>query len=98
MNSAINYLLSIDSKGIKLGLDRTIALNNSCGNPDKNLKIIQVAGTNGKGSTCAMIASGLQKTLNINVGLFTSPHLVNMNERIRINGQPISDDEIKGIC
>ena len=95
MNSAISYLLSIDSKGIKLGLDRTIALNDSCGNPDKNLKIVQVAGTNGKGSTCAMIASGLQKTLNINVGLFTSPHLVNMNERIRINGQPISDDEIK---
>lgn len=95
MNSAINYLLSIESKGIKLGLDRTLALNNSCGNPDRNLKIIQVAGTNGKGSTSAMIASGLQKTLNAKVGLFTSPHLVHMNERIRINGQPISDFEIQ---
>ena len=94
MNSAIKYLLSIESKGIKLGLDRTKALNNICGFPDKDLRIIQVAGTNGKGSTCAMIANCLQEVLNGRVGLFTSPHLVNFNERIRINGKPISDNEI----
>ena len=95
MNSAIDYLLSIESKGIKLGLERTKSLNISCGSPDKNLKIIQVAGTNGKGSTSAMIAKGLQKVLNKKIGLFTSPHLVNVNERIRINGVPIENSEIE---
>ena len=57
MNDAIKYLLSIESKGIKLGLERTKNLSENCGNPHKYLKIIQVAGTNGKGSTCAMLAS-----------------------------------------
>ena len=94
MNTSIKYLLSIESKGIKLGLTRTRLLNDSCGNPDKNLRIIQVAGTNGKGSTSAMIANSLQKVLNKKIGLFTSPHLVNVNERIRINGTPILDAEI----
>ena len=94
MIAEIKYLLSIESKGIKLGLTRTRLLNDSCGNPDKNLRIIQVAGTNGKGSTSAMIANSLQKVLNKKIGLFTSPHLVNVNERIRINGTPILDAEI----
>ena len=90
---AIKYLLSIESKGIKMGLKRTEELNKSCGSPDKNLKIIQVAGTNGKGSTCAMISSILIKA-GYKVGLFTSPHLVNVNERIRVNAKPISDNDI----
>tara|TARA_X000001036_G_scaffold437160_1_gene481891 strand:- start:63 stop:1271 length:1209 start_codon:yes stop_codon:yes gene_type:complete len=95
MSSSIDYLLSIESKGIKLGLERTKSLNNSCGSPDKNLKIIQVAGTNGKGSTSAMIAKGLEEVLDKKIGLFTSPHLVNINERIRINGVPIKNSEIE---
>ena len=93
MNPNVKYLLSIESKGIKLGLQRTKFLSDNCGNPHKNLKIIQVAGTNGKGSTCAIIYSILRNA-NYNVGLFTSPHLLNVNERIRINGQPISDQHI----
>ena len=55
--------------------------------------MIHVAGTNGKGSTCAQIANILRAT-GKKIGLYTSPHLIQFNERIRINGQPISDDEI----
>ena len=88
MHPDIKYLLSIESKGIKLGLQRTKDLSKACNNPHKKLKIIQIAGTNGKGSTSAMIAYILQKS-NYKVGLFTSPHLININERIRINGIPI---------
>ena len=89
----IKYLLSIESKGIKLGLNRTKQLSRRCQNPHEDLKIIQVAGTNGKGSTCAILSSILLNA-NYKVGLFTSPHLVNVNERIRINGVPISDNYI----
>ena len=93
MHAAIKYLLSIESKGIKLGFDRAKSLNKSCQYPDKNLKIVQVAGTNGKGSTCSMISNILVEE-GYQVGLFTSPHLVNVNERIRINGEPINNDQI----
>ena len=60
------------------------------GNPQQDLKIIHVAGTNGKGSTCSMLSSVLQ-TAGFNVGLFTSPHLIDFRERIRINGIEISE-------
>ena len=89
----INYLLSIESKGIKLGLDRTYKMMKACGNPHIELPAIQVAGTNGKGSVCAILAS-IMKAANYKVGLFTSPHLVQINERIRINGKPILDNRI----
>ena len=89
----ISYLLSLESKGIKLGLERTEKLLESCGNPQKNFQSIQVIGTNGKGSTSAMIANVL-KTANYKVGLYTSPHLTKINERIRINGIAIQDDDI----
>ena len=90
MISANDFLLSIDSKIIKYGLDRTIALLEACGNPQKQLKSIQIVGTNGKGSTSAMLANVLIKN-NYNVGLYTSPHLVNINERIRVNHIMISN-------
>ena len=93
MHAAIKYLLSIESKGIKLGFDRAKSLNKSCQYHDENLKIVQVAGTNGKGSTCSMISNILVEE-GYQVGLFTSPHLVNVNERIRINGEPINNDQI----
>jgi len=92
MNS-IQYLLSIETKGIKLGLQRTHELMAACGNPQSNLPSIQVAGTNGKGSVSAMLAN-IFKTANYKTGLFTSPHLVKVNERIRINNNAISDEDI----
>tara|TARA_Y100000590_G_scaffold158603_1_gene182039 strand:- start:6595 stop:7797 length:1203 start_codon:yes stop_codon:yes gene_type:complete len=89
----INYLLSIESKGIKLGLDRTYQMMAACENPHVGLPAIQVVGTNGKGSVCSILAS-IMKAANYKVGLFTSPHLVRINERIRINGKPILDSTI----
>ena len=89
----INYLLSIETKGIKLGFERTQAMMKVCGNPHLELPVIQVAGTNGKGSVCAVLANIL-KAADYKTGLFTSPHLVRINERIRINGKPIPDVEI----
>ena len=88
MNDSIIYLTNLESRGIKLGLERTKLLMDEIGNPHKKLKCIQIAGTNGKGSVAAMISKGLS-SLGFNVGLFTSPHLVNINERIRINDDKI---------
>ena len=93
MNDTISYLYSLESRGIKLGLQRTKKLLESCNKPQKKLRCIQIAGTNGKGSVSAMIASSLS-LLGYNVGLYTSPHLISLRERIRINGKPISYKEI----
>jgi len=93
MDNYLKYLFSLESKGIKLGLERTKKLFNICENPQKQFFSIQVIGTNGKGSTSAMIANIL-KTANYKVGLYTSPHLTKINERIRINGIAIQDDDI----
>ena len=90
---SVQYLLSIETRGIKLGLQRTRELMAACGNPQAGLPSIQVAGTNGKGSVCAMLAN-IFKTAGYKTGLFTSPHLVNVNERIRLNGLPIPNNEI----
>ena len=92
---SINYLLSIENRGIKMGLERTRSIMNACDNPHLNLPVIQIVGTNGKGSVCAILANIL-KSAGYNTGLFTSPHLVHINERIRINGQPIPNEEIDG--
>ena len=93
MDNYLKYLFSLESKGIKLGLERTEKLFHICKNPQKQFPSIQVIGTNGKGSTSAMIANIL-KTANYKVGLYTSPHLTKINERIRINGIAIQDDDI----
>lgn len=79
--------------GIKEGLDHTLDLLMSCGNPHHQLRTIHIAGTNGKGSTSSMLASIL-RSAGYRVGLYTSPHLIRFNERITINEQLISDDEI----
>lgn len=75
----------------KKDLTNIIALANELGNPEKKFKSIHVGGTNGKGSTSHMIASILQET-GYKVGLYTSPHLKNFTERIRINGEEVSRD------
>ena len=77
----------------KKDLNNTIALTNYLGNPEKDFKSIHVAGTNGKGSVSHMLASVLQDA-GYQVGLYTSPHLKDFRERIRINGKPISQREV----
>ncbi len=90
---ALDKLFSLHQFGIKLGLESTLALLLQLGNPHKNLKCFHIAGSNGKGSTAAFIASILVEH-GFKVGLYTSPHFVRFNERIRINGKEISDVKI----
>lgn len=90
---ALEKIYSLKQFHVKLGLDNITHLADHLGNPQNNLKAIHVAGSNGKGSTCSFLASILQE-LGYKVGLFTSPHFVRFNERIRINGKEISDNEI----
>ena len=79
--------------GIKLGLDVITQILSGLEEPQKAFRTIHVAGTNGKGSVAAMLAAILQAA-GFSVGLYTSPHLVHFNERIRIDGRPVSDSEI----
>ena len=92
-NKFLSYLLSLENKGIKLGLERTEQMLQACGDPHQHVKSIQVVGTNGKGSTCAMI-SKILITAGYKVGLYTSPHLNTIYERIRINGCAINNIDI----
>lgn len=92
-SEAISYLYALQKHGIKFGLDNTIKLLSLFGNPHQQFRSIHVAGTNGKGSTSAMIASILQSH-GYRVGLFTSPHLVSFTERIRINMKEIGERDI----
>lgn len=89
----LQYLYALDEKGIKPGLKRVLLFLDQIGNPQKKIRTIHVAGTNGKGSTCAIIASILQ-VAGYKVGLYTSPHLIRFNERIRVDNEKISDEEI----
>lgn len=90
---AINYLYGLQKYGIKLGLNKTESILSLLENPHKDFFSIHVAGTNGKGSVSAMIASILTAH-GLKVGLFTSPHLVSFTERIKINNQHISESEV----
>ena len=89
----LNSLFSLQRRGIKLGLKHTKNLLKFLDNPHEKFLTIHVAGTNGKGSTCAYIERILRYS-SYKVGIYTSPHLFNFNERIRVNGVPISDQEI----
>ena len=93
INSTLEYLYQLHNRGIKLGLENINKILHECDNPHNEFKSIHLAGTNGKGSTASIIAKILQNT-GLKVGLYTSPHLINFNERIRINGHPISNNEI----
>lgn len=79
--------------GIKLGLDNIREILNELGNPQRNLKCIHVAGTNGKGSTCNFIAKVLERA-GYSVGLFTSPFIQTFRERFQINGEKITEDDL----
>ena len=90
---AISYIHSFFWKGSIPGLSRTQELLRLLGNPEKKLKFVHIAGTNGKGSTAAMTASILQKA-GYRVGLYTSPYIYRFNERIQINGEQIADEDV----
>ena len=79
--------------GIKPGLEAERQLLEYLGHPERAYGVLHVAGTNGKGSVCALAASALREA-GLKVGLYTSPHLVRFNERIRVNGEPIGDDRV----
>lgn len=93
-DEAYKYLLSLghETLTIKLGLTNTERLLVALGNPHKTFQSVQIAGTNGKGSTAVMLES-ICREAEIHVGLFTSPHLVSITERIRIDGREISESE-----
>ena len=83
--------------GRKPGLSRTLELLRRLGDPHKDLKLVHITGTNGKGSTAAMVASVLAQA-GIKTGLYTSPHLWRFHERFQVNGQPIPDEDLGRIA
>ena len=89
----IDFLFGLQRFGIKLGLENINRMLKSFGNPHLKLKTVHIAGSNGKGSVAAFVANIFQKA-GYRVGLYTSPHLSDFSERIRINGKPINPDEV----
>ncbi len=92
-NENIAWLYGLSRFGIVFGLRNINELMRRLGNPQKAFRTIHVAGTDGKGSTCAMLASIFDRA-GIRTGLFTSPHIINFSERIRISGEEISDEDL----
>ena len=91
-NSVREWLHASKSKGMSLGLSRVNAALEALGRPDKQMDCIHVAGSNGKGSACAQLVAGLVRA-GYRVGLFSSPHLVRIEERVRVDGRAISEEE-----
>ncbi len=92
-SDAIRFLYHLRWFGAKLGLDNTLKLAALADNPQNQLRFVHVAGTNGKGSTCAMLES-IYRAAGLRVGLFTSPHLVAFGERIQVNRKLIPDRDV----
>ena len=86
--SSLDYLYRLEKFGMIFGLTQVERILEALGNPHRELQVIHIGGTNGKGSTAAMMASILQHE-GYRVGLYTSPHLIDFTERIRINGEEI---------
>ena len=93
---AISYIENYTWSTTRLGLDRTRELLSMLGDPQKKLKFVHVTGSNGKGSTCAILDSILRKA-GFRTGLYTSPYLVRFNERIKVNGRDIPDEALASI-
>jgi dihydrofolate synthase/folylpolyglutamate synthase len=96
LSRALDALYARVPLGIRLGLDAMRAACTLAGNPERAFHVVHVAGTNGKGSTCAMVES-MARAAGKKTGLYTSPHLCRFAERIRIDGEPISDDELAAV-
>ena len=93
LEEALKYIHGVSWLGTIPGLEREQELLDRIGNPHRGMKYIHVAGTNGKGSTAAMLANIL-RTAGYRTGLYTSPYIIRFNERIQVNGEQISDEEI----
>jgi dihydrofolate synthase/folylpolyglutamate synthase len=92
-SEAIRFLYDLQVFGMKLGLENALRLAALAGNPQHRLRFIHVAGTNGKGSTCAML-EGIYRAAGCRVGLFTSPHLVSFAERIQVDRRLVGESEV----
>jgi len=90
---ALQYLYGLQRLGIKLGLENTRRLLRALGNPERAFRAVHVGGTNGKGSTAALLHAVL-RAAGFRVGLYTSPHLLDFTERIQVNGEPIGPDAV----
>jgi dihydrofolate synthase/folylpolyglutamate synthase len=93
---SLDYLYHLEKFGMIFGLTQIEKILRAIGNPHKEIQAIHVGGTNGKGSTAAMMASILQKE-GYRVGLYTSPHLTRFTERIRVNGKEIEEEEVAAL-
>ena len=93
LEQALHYIHAVCWKGSIPGLERINALLDKLDHPERACKFVHVAGTNGKGSTCAMLASIFQAA-GYKTGLYTSPYILRFNERIQVNGQQIPDEAI----
>ena len=93
---ALNYIHSNFWQGSKPGLERTQKLLEKLGNPEKKLRFIHVAGTNGKGSFCSMLTSILIEA-GYHVGTYTSPYILRFNERMKVDGKDIPDDTLAAL-
>lgn len=96
LQQALNYLYGLNPGAMKLGLDNTRNLLQHFGNPHLKIPTVHIAGTNGKGSTAAFTES-LLRTAGCKTGLYTSPHLLNFNERIQVNRSPVEEDHLKDL-
>ena len=96
-SETVHYLLALGNevKAAKLGLDRVEVLLERLGRPERTFRSIHIAGTNGKGSSAAMVEAGL-RAAGFRTGLYTSPHLVRINERIQVDGREIYDSDFAG--
>ena len=94
---AIQHLLELNLFGTKLGLDNPRRLATRAGSPHERLRFIHVAGTNGKGSVCAMLES-IYREAGLRTGLFTSPHLVSFRERIQVNRELIPEETVASLA
>ncbi len=96
-DEALKFIHGVDFTFCKPGLDRIKELCEKIGNPQKDLKFIHVGGTNGKGSFCSMLSCVL-RSAGYKTGLYTSPYVLRFNERMQIDGVPISDERLSELC
>lgn len=92
-DETLDYLYALKNRGSKFGIARMVRLVKALGHPERKFPVIHVAGTNGKGSVCAMLEA-LYRENGYNTGLFTSPHLVHLGERVQVNRAMLSPEAI----